>query len=509
MQSFKWLHFQLALLSMVAFVSSCAPTFITSSLPSEDINTTGRSRITFNTNGTTAIDPMVLEFTQPSSFPLPPTKEGVTFLGWYFDDGTFLQPFNLEILPFAPIPKEVTLHAKWSRWINGIEHYNFPFFHLTTSIPLEWINHDEYQSGSVSISNTSEANILNEESLEIRGRGNGSWGYEKKGYRLKFGKKVSLFGEMESRHWVLTPGGHDFGTLRNHVAYGLANRVFNRIEYTTSSHYVELFVNGTYHGVYNIFEHIRVQEGRVDIPSKYGVIDTGYLLEYDAYAEGTPGVDHFFVEGLKYPFGIKSPDPKDYATVITPEVFTQQVLFIQNYMQQVTDAILMQDWQAIIDLVDIDSMIDMYLLHEFFKNTDTGWSSFYVYKKPQGKLFFGPAWDFDFTSGISRGDSSYEGLYVGHDIRFHSDFTSSEYYLTLMQMPTFVQEVQSRYLDLQTVLPFHLEDLFIVTIIHQPSFRRDGNRWHWLANWRREQQQTKTWLRNRYQWMLNWASNAI
>jgi uncharacterized repeat protein (TIGR02543 family) len=491
---------------MVVFISLITASCQLPNSSSEEVNLTGKSFLTFESNGGTLIDPIEITFTNPFPFPQPPQKPGVTFLGWYFDQDTLTRPLNLQTLRYVPIPKQVTLYAKWSAWVDGVELFNFPMMHLSLSNPIEWIDQWTYVPASISLTNTSEAFTLHDEPLVMKGRGNGSWGYEKKGYRIKFDQKVSLFGEASSRHWVLAPGGHDFATIRNHLAYSLTNRLLDGIEYTTSSHFVELFVNGNYHGVYNVFEHVRVQESRVDIDSEYGVLDTGYLLEYDAYAEGTSGLDHFWVNGLKYAYAIKSPDPTDYWMNTSQTLYEQQVQFIQDYMQRVTDAILTYDLDTVMELVDLDSVIDMYLLHEFFKNTDTGWSSFYMYKKPGGKLYFGPAWDFDFTSGISRGDASFQGLYVSQDIVYHSDFTASEYYLALMQIPVFVDFVRARYLTLSEQLPFHLEDLFIITQIHHPSFQRDGERWFWLSNWQQEQNMVKAWLRNRHQWFLEWTT---
>ena len=69
----------------------------------------------------------------------------------------------------------------------------------------------------------------------------------------------------------------------------------------------------------------------------------------------------------------------------------------------------------------------MYILHELFKNTDTGHSSFYLYKKPSGKLYAGPAWDFDGTTTAARGSPSPEGIYVaGESVAANELFVALE-----------------------------------------------------------------------------------
>ena len=58
----------------------------------------------------------------------------------------------------------------------------------------------------------------------------------------------------------------------------------------------------------------------------------------------------------------------------------------------------------------------MYLLQEYTKNIDVGWSSFYLYKKDKNdKLHMGPAWDFDIAMGndVRLDNGGYDGIYVG------------------------------------------------------------------------------------------------
>ena len=91
-------------------------------------------------------------------------------------------------------------------------------------------------------------------------------------------------------------------------------------------------------------------------------------------------------------------------------------------MQSVEDEIIEGDEQTIEGLVDIDSLVDTYILEEYSKNIDVGWSSFFMYKKAGGKLYFGPPWDFDLAFGndYRLDDGAWEGIYVGADMGFKS-----------------------------------------------------------------------------------------
>jgi hypothetical protein len=368
------------------------------------------------------------------------------------------------------------------------------------------VNKETYVDGILSIRETQRSWQVSELALEVRGRGNGSsWGYEQKGYRLKLKDKVSLFSEKASRHWVLIPGGHDFGVIRNHAAFTISKSVMNGIPYTSSSRYVEVFFNNQYHGLYNLSEHVRVDNGRIDISSTYGILDTGYLIELDAYASGIEGIDYFWIQGIRYPFSVKSPKTDEWHGVVSEIQFRSQIQFIQTYLQDSMDAVYRGLKNQILDYFDLDSLIDMYLLHELFKNTDTGWSSFFLYKPTGDKFYFAPPWDFDFSAGISRGDSSPEGIYVGDTIRYVSNHTSSELFIALMEQSWFVTLVKTRYFDLGDNIGELVSELFMVKENNWDAFERHADRWFWFEDWEFEQDSFNLWLDKRNQWLINWA----
>ena len=455
--------------------------------------------VTFETQMEIELPNQTFDYLSILNVPMDLVRDQHVLIGWFFDEA-LSQPFNLERMP----AQHLTLYAKWQFIPEGL-----PILHIDlTNHELSNVNREVYVDSRISLTNTFDEFLLDQVPAEFRGRGNGSWvGYEKKGYRIKFESKVGLFGEASSRHWVIVAGGHDRSAIRNHVAYTLIHEVLDAIEYQTSVHLVEVYVNGNYHGVYSLFEHVRVNKDRVAITSEFGILDTGYLIEYDAYARGIEGIDFFRVPGLKYPFTVKSPDPDDYDAFVSTQTYRAQVAFIRNYMIDVYQAIFNQNFERLEQLVDVDSMVDMYIIHELFKNTDTGWSSFYLYKKPGDKLFFGPAWDFDFTAGISRGDSSYAGLYVSDRILTRSAFTSSEMYIELMKQPIFVNLVKDRYLEVADLIEQQIGEIFDDIFLYHEAFERDGIRWDINHNWRNEQLFVRTWLYNRNDWLKAWATN--
>ncbi len=74
----------------------------------EEVVTT-KYTVTFNTNGGSAIDNLIVESGKKATKPADPTKEGFTFDGWYSDEA-LATAFNFD----TAITANTTLYAKWT-----------------------------------------------------------------------------------------------------------------------------------------------------------------------------------------------------------------------------------------------------------------------------------------------------------------------------------------------------------------------------------------------------------
>ena len=70
-------------------------------------------RVEFDSNGGTQVVSIVTDGKSTLSFPEDPTKEGYLFMGWYWDDEFFLNPFAENSLTRKPITDHLTVYAKW------------------------------------------------------------------------------------------------------------------------------------------------------------------------------------------------------------------------------------------------------------------------------------------------------------------------------------------------------------------------------------------------------------
>lgn len=288
------------------------------------------------------------------------------------------------------------------------ESDKLPILSIKTENGEEIKSKDVYINATISASGTldDETYGFTDLTTEVRCRGNYTFtSTEKKSYRLKFTEKINLFGQGygPAKSWVLLANHCDQTFLRNHLAFTMG-RLLTNIEYCTSSSYVKLYVNDEYLGIYQVAEQHQVNKYRVNINEDQNTVDTDYLIERDSYAnkDCTLGLDYFEIDRTKYRVH------SDYMT-------NEKCDFLQSYFEKAQDAVENGAFVSVKRYIDIDSFVDTMILQAFMKNTDVGYSSFYMVKKAGDKIYFTCPWDFDLALGNDdRLDSGkVEGLYVG------------------------------------------------------------------------------------------------
>ncbi len=244
----------------------------------------------------------------------------------------------------------------------------------------------------------------------MKGRGNYSWTFPKKSFTLKIDKKTNLCGMGTSKKYALVANDYDKSLLRNSLA-GYVGSKLDGLDWTPKSTPVDFYMNGSYRGSYLLIERVAIQgpqtddtySPRVDIDelssaSPASDVSGGYVLEWD-FRKGADynahlGSDSGYV-------GVKEPE-NDYDREgdNTGEGITSaQKTYISNYLNTVDNS-LRGGPDAWDKYIDRDSAIDYYIAMEYMKPVDGNmWASVYMYKPRNGKLHFGPLWDFDLAAG--------------------------------------------------------------------------------------------------------------
>lgn len=338
-----------------------------------------------------------------------------------------------------------------------------PVLNLTTENGAAIVSKDDYINGVISLS--AEGQETFEAELEVRGRGNSTWDWDKKPYRLKLKTSAKLLDMPKSKHWVLLANYADKTLMRNDIAFMFSRSI--GMEYTTRDRYVELHLNGVYRGVYQLVEHIRVDNDRVNIP-ELSIDDTaadkisgGYLMEIDfrmhlnfcqsafnqsIYPYCAGGVNALRNEdycmdssyGMN-PFCLKNPED-----LLLPE-WSAQRNYITQYFNDTEAALFGNDFADPVvgyaAYIDVDSAVNYYIINELFKNVDGAVASAFLHKKRDGKLFFGPIWDFD----LGLGNAGYDDV----DKTYGWHIRKAPWFDRLFQDPAFDAKVKARWQELK------------------------------------------------------------
>lgn len=331
-----------------------------------------------------------------------------------------------------------------------------PVLNLNTASSSSITSKVDYVQGSFTLSDVGVADVTG--TLEVRGRGNSTWDWVKKPYRLKLTTSTALLGMPKGKNWVLLANYADKTLLRNDVAFMFSRNL--GMEYTPRAQYVELKLNGVYQGVYQLAEHIRLDSNRVNIP-ELKVTDTdadkitgGYLLEVDFrhhinYCVGNTW-DPICVSNVNpqrdIDYCLDSKHGMDPACLANPETlhdaaWSAQRDYIAKYYADFEAALFSENFAdpttGYAAYVDVDSVVNYYLANEIFKNIDGASASFYLYKKRGGKLFFGPVWDFDLAMGNAG--------YADADKAYGWRIRNAPWFERFFQDPAFLAKVKARW----------------------------------------------------------------
>ena len=339
----------------------------------------------------------------------------------------------------------------------------------------------------------------------IRTRGNGSLNAAqsvgKLPYKIKFRNKVNPFmlGDGKASDWVLLDHVGEQTMLRNYAARLLGD-MLSGIPYSTNSRLVNVYLNGSYIGVYELAEQVEVGKYRIDIDDDCAGAENGFLVELDAYASDL----YVSVGGQNY-------------TVKSHVYSDAQLEFIREYLEQVDSAIYSENVSQLVKLVDINSLVDMYIVQEYAKNIDVGWSSFYMYRDVGGKLTFAPPWDFDLSFGNDdRLDGgSYKGIYVGSDRGMMQDH---RWYNALWRQDWFRKLVVKRWKEVsKNIIPELIRAVRLASFEISADMQKNYTRWKILGQKRHQEpvaiyklttykqhvDYLITWMENRKAWLDN------
>ena len=220
------------------------------------------------------------------------------------------------------------------------------------------------------------------ENVEIKTRGNSTWGLPKMSYQLKFNSGVSLLGFPKLKKWVLLANYLDKTQLRNDAAFYLAKMLDD--DFPLYGDFVELDINGGYLGTYYVVNKIAINKNTIDLRDNAGIIvelDNLRSFEHRCYYTS----NH---ECLALTDAVN-----DEIASISMDKFAAD-------FDKAEKAAASKDYETVEDILDMESFAKYFLVNEFAVNPDAYSASYYMYRDgEEDKIHAGPVWDFDYSFG--------------------------------------------------------------------------------------------------------------
>lgn len=286
---------------------------------------------------------------------------------------------------------------------------NLPKLEINVNQPIDTIGKEEWVAASFNLTlGTKQFDSGNYSGIgSIKGRGNTSWGQPKKPYSIKLESKASLLDIPRTKKYAIVPSYSDQSMMRNFITYK-AGLMLDGIEYTPKCEFVEVYLNGSYNGIYILVERVDIESTKVDIQEATAEdLTGGYLIEKDVANKIDFGSDLWF----DCPYWANQ--DQDYFVLKTPEsddpTLAQQMRnYLTNHMQQLHNSIMNLSGDSYMRYVDVDSWIDFIIMQEITKNIDGNLkTSCYMYKQSgDDHIYMTALWDFDLAYGNANWDNA-------------------------------------------------------------------------------------------------------
>ncbi len=240
--------------------------------------------------------------------------------------------------------------------------------------------------------------------IQIKGRGNSSWSdnyMSKNPYHFKFAVKQKPLGMTAGKHWILLANKLSGSMTTN--AMGM--KIANLFETAGSNHIVpvELYINGSYRGSYNLTERVGFSNNSIDLADE----SCAAMMELDTYSDEPIYTSNAYRISTK----IHIPDADDIA-----ETNLTTGLIVDDYNRMV--ATLAQGDDEYLKLVDAEYLARYLSACEFIWNRELAHpKSVFLYSenvtdepdvdgRDATPWVFGPVWDCDWAFGY-EGSSRY------------------------------------------------------------------------------------------------------
>lgn len=430
---------------------------------------------------------------------------------------------------------------------------SLPVIYINTENGADITSKEIYISGDMTLQGNEQfisSDCLYEGSVEIKGHGNMTWsGSNKKPYHIKLEERVNLLNLGKGKHWILLANYYDESLLRSKLASDLAASLGIT---AMDSTWVDLILNGKYTGTYQLCEQIRIAKERVNITDWEEYAEDFAKKVYQAEKENgfTKDMRNEFENSLTMDlswissgtanynntnyhvsdYNIQLPDlnggfllemdhyydeiskfrtNKTYAVNIKRPAYlssnNELFYYAKNYLQLYENSVFSQDYFTEYNeekyhysqLVDMESLVNFWLVTEIMFNIDSGWKSTYLYKDVNEIMKYGPVWDFDLSAG--------NPIYTEYSYNsWWSRMSQAYYFNQIINDPYFLTKIRETYWNNHFLVENMINETGAIQEYNNYIFSSAASNsaiWKWTRGYEKDVDYLTTWITNRVNWM--------
>ena len=288
---------------------------------------------------------------------------------------------------------DMTKRVMIGNWEVVLDHHVLPVMYFETE------DHETYDSmnasetkdiicdGSMQLYNDKTEGVSSVAEASLQGRGNESWGSNrKKSYTLRLKKAQNLLGMGKNKNWNLVGNAYDNSLIKNLTFNEISEKA--GIDFQPGMQNINLYVDGIYEGVYTLTTKVSVDKNRVNLDAGdyFFKMDPPVALQPLRYESKT-----WFEDGLPYPTAdLRFPENA------TPAMQSEALSILQTFIDAVEDP----SSESLSGVCDIDSLARYYWIEEASMNFDAWQRSVYMYyRRSDRRIHMGPVWDMDRALG--------------------------------------------------------------------------------------------------------------
>jgi hypothetical protein len=312
-----------------------------------------------------------------------------------------------------------------------------------------------------------------------------------------------------NKDWVLLADYRDVTHMMNLVGFYLAQEL--GLPFANHVRYATVTLNGEDLGLYMVTEQVEEGGHRVQLDPKEGIL---LALDINDGPDDRPrATDNFFSNVFWMAAAVKYPED---ATKADRDRVREEFAFLER-------AIESEDWAAVKQELDVESMAKYILIQEIISNVEMdnypSMRSGFIHRyDDSSRWVMGPLWDCDGGFNYNWSDmydsrgrghtyfESYRTLIFGSDPYYRTGAygsTPSDFFCCLFGMPEFVRLIRQLWIDNQASLLSGLLDCLAETeTLIGTAAQADMDRWGIDRYVHAEEyRKLRAWLTNRFRYL--------